>query len=280
MKDQATLLRSMVLDAHKLPAFSAGGPTPPMVAFMGGRPGAGATTLTANLAAALAVQGHRVVAIDADPTAPQLAGYLGVSSERGIANLVKGQHGIHELLKRGPLGVQVLPGAQRDENELIHFPSVIRQFASLGRHADIVLVDMGSGSRRGLVELWREFMEIVLVTTADPQSVLDVYAALKGNLPVTRKHLVGLIVNRALSQETAEETGKRLDRSARRFLEVGVRNYGGVPIDPAASIASAAGAPLVLRHAAHAASQAVIRIAGELAARWLENAPATSAKAA
>lgn len=262
----------MVLDAQKLPAFSAGGPTPPIVALMGGRPGAGATTLTANLAAALAVQGNRVVAIDADPVEPRLADYLGVSKERGIANLIGGQHGIHELLKRGPLGVQVLPGAPRDEKQLIHFPSVMRQFAALGRHADIVLVDLGSGAHRGLIELWREYIEVVLVTTPDPQSVLDVYAALKASLPPTRKHLVGLIVNRALSQATAEEAAKRLDRSARRFLEVGIRSYGGMPVDPATSIASAAGAPLVLRHPIHASSQAISRIAADLAARWLESA--------
>lgn len=269
----------MVLDAQKLPAFSPGGPIPPMVALMGGRPGAGATTLTANIAAALALQGHRVVAIDADPNEPKLATYLGVSAERGFATMVSGQHGIHELLKRGPLGIQVLPGARRGEKELIHFPSVMRQFASLGRHADIVLVDMGSSGRRGLVELWREYMEVVLVTTSDPQAILDGYAGLKANLPPTRKHLVGLIVNRALSQETADETAKRLDRSTRRFLEVGVRSYGGVPIDPAASLACAAGAPLVLRHTAHASSQAISRIATDIAARWLENVQ-VAAKAA
>lgn len=269
----------MVLDAQRLPPFSAGGPIPPMVAFMGGRPGAGATMITANLAAALALQGHRVVAIDADPTEPRLASCLGVSAERGIANLVQGQHGIHELLKRGPLGVQILPGARRAEHEMIHLPSVMRQLAALGRHADIVLIDMGSDSRRGLVELWREYAEVVLVTTPDPQSVLDVYAALKSSLPSTRKHLVGLIVNKALSQTTAEETAKRLDRSSRRFLDVGIRSYGRIPIDPAASIASAAGAPLVLRNAASATSQALSRIAVDLAARWLETA-SPAAKAA
>jgi flagellar biosynthesis protein FlhG len=279
MKDQATVLRSMVLDSQRLPAFSAGGPAPPMIAIMGGRPGAGATTLTANLAAALAVQGHRIVAIDADPSEPRLAQYLGVTAERGIHMLYAGQHGIHELLKRGPSGVQILPGSPRPAGEIIHYPSVLRQFISLGRHADMVLVDLGSDSRRGLIELWREYSEVVLVTTPDPQSLLDSYAALKANLPTTRKLLVGLAVNRALSPSLAEEICQRLDRSARNYLEVGIRSYGGIPIDPAASIASAAGAPLVLRRPTHPASQAIQRIAAELASRWLESAQQAPAAA-
>jgi flagellar biosynthesis protein FlhG len=267
----------MVLDTHRLPAFSAGGPTPPLIALMGGRPGVGATTLTLNLAAALAVQGHRVVVIDADPAQPRLANYCGVSAERTIATLYAGQHGIHELLKRGPSGVQVLPGAVRPRSEIVHFPSVLRQFVSLGRHADIVLLDLGSDSHRSLVELWREYSEVIIVTTPDPQSILDSYAALKANLPSTRRHLVGLVVNRALSPEIAEEVAQRLDRSARSFLDVGFRNYGGVPIDPAASIACAAGSPLILRHPGQAASQAFQRIAAELAARWLETAQQAAA---
>ncbi len=269
----------MVLDSHRLPAFSAPGPAPPMIAIMGGRPGVGATTLTTNLAACLAVQGHRVVVIDADPSEPRLAQYCGVTAERGIQTLYAGQHGIHELLKRGPSGVQVLPGSARPAGEIVHFPSVLRQFISLGRHADIVLLDLGSDARRGLVELWREFSEVVLVTTPDPQSLLDAYAALKANLPSTRKHLVGLVVNRAHSPTMVEEIGQRLDRSARNYLEVGVRSYGGIPIDPAASIASAAGAPLVLRRPTHPASQAIQRIAAELASRWLESAQQAPAAA-
>lgn len=266
----------MVLDSHRLPAFQAGGPAPPMAAILGGRPGVGATTLTANLAAALAMQGHRVVVIDADPCSPRLASYLGVTADRGIGCLFSGQHGIHELLKRGPSGIQVLPGTRRDPREMVHFPTVMRQLVSLGRHADVVLLDLGSDADRGLVELWREYTEVILVTMPDPQSLLDSYAALKANLPSTRRHLVGLVTNRALSQEVADDVARRLDRSARSFLDVGIRSYGGVPIDPAASIASAAGAPLILRHPAHASSLAISRIAGEMASRWLE-APAPAA---
>jgi flagellar biosynthesis protein FlhG len=277
MKDQATLLRSMVLDSQRLPAFNAGGPAPPMVAVLGGRPGVGATMLTANFAASLAGQGHRIVVIDADPIEPKLAQYLGVAAERGIQNLFAGQHGIHELLKRGPSGIQILPGTKRNPSEMIHFPSVMRQLVSLGRHADMVLIDLGSDAQRGMVELWREYSEVVMVTTPDPQSLLDTYSALKANLPSTRRHLVGLVVNRALSPEMSVEIGERLNRSARNFLDVGFRNYGGIPIDPAASIASAAGSPLVLRHAAHAASQAIGRIASELAARWLETSRSAAA---
>ena len=239
----------------------------------------GATTLTTNLAACLAVQGHRVVVIDADPSEPRLAQYCGVTAERGIHTLYAGQNGIHELLKRGPSGVQVLPGSASAEGEIIHFPTVLRQFVSLGRHADIVLLDLGSHARRGLIELWREYSEVVLVTTPDPQSLLDGYAALKASLPSTRRHLVGLVVNRTPSPALIDEISQRLDRSARSYLEVGIRSYGGVPIDPAASLASAAGAPLVLRRPTHPASQAIQRIAAEIATRWLESAQQAPAAA-
>src|SRR5207249_2569842 len=83
--------------------------------FSGGKPGVGATTLTVNLAVALASDAQRVVLIDADLYRADIAARCRLPDGPGIGDVLTGRKGIHEALQLGPGGLQVLTGSASAE---------------------------------------------------------------------------------------------------------------------------------------------------------------------
>ena len=148
MLDQATELRKLVLRSVREPPAD-GSPSPPLLVVCGGCSGVGVTTLSIHLAVALSGQGCRVVLVDADLHRPRVASACGLSGEAGIAEVLAARRDIHEVLQPGPGGVQVIAGRASaghpaDWGEVAQ-QRLLRQLKKLGRHADVIALDAGSG---------------------------------------------------------------------------------------------------------------------------------------
>jgi flagellar biosynthesis protein FlhG len=281
MRDQADELRNLMLRVARQHA-ALHGPPPRLVLLCGGKGGVGVTTLGVNLAVALAHQAARVVLVDADLYRSDVAALCGVEELHNVADLLGGGRDIHEVLQRGPAGIQIVPGvwAPDRQAELGEGAQrrLIAQLCQLGRHADLVLVDTGSGAGDSLRRFWQAADDLLLVTTPDDVSVMDAYAAIKTRLPAQNRPRMRLIVNRAASPEQAADVHRRLDQSCRRFLDAQISLLGSVAADDAFAAAAAASVPLVIQ-AAH--SRAALEIE-RLATHWMalgQSARASSAVA-
>lgn len=107
-------------------------------------PGDGKTTTAANLAAAYAQHGLRVVLVDCDLRRPRLAGVFGIPKEPGFTQLVLG-HGSMEQVVRpsGVEGLWVVPSGTQPPNpsELLGGDATRETLAALAREYDLVLLD-------------------------------------------------------------------------------------------------------------------------------------------
>src|SRR3984893_10444594 len=147
MHDQANELRLLARQwATELePASDA----PRTIVVSAGKGGVGTTTIAVNLATALARQGCRTVLVDADFSGPDAALLCGIESRDTIADVLSGRRSVHEVLQPGPGGIQVLPGvwptgaipncSPTAQERLLH------ELDHLGRHAEIIVLDVGSG---------------------------------------------------------------------------------------------------------------------------------------
>lgn len=105
--------------------------------------GNGATTVTANLAVAIAKTATSVVVIDANIASPELTGVLGARGARGLTDVLAGQAVLEEVLRPGPHGTRVLavgthPGAT---TELLATEAMRSLLTQLRDTFDVVLVD-------------------------------------------------------------------------------------------------------------------------------------------
>lgn len=243
MSDQATELRKLVLRSAREISASAGPPTR-LVVMTGGKGGVGVTTLSVQLAMALAEQGSRVVLVDADLQRADVASLCGLPEQRNVADVLTSRSDIHEVLVRGPGGILVVPGlwapgsasAFTEASQL----RLIKQLRQLGRHADIVLIDVGSGSHDVVRRFWQAANNVVMVTTPDPVAVMDCYATIKSMLSGENSDALRLIVNRVASTAVAEDVYQRIQQSCRRFMGVSL-NYLGCAVDQPLPVISAAG---------------------------------------
>src|SRR5438876_369485 len=157
------------------------GPTTLVVS--GGRPDVGATTLAVQLAAALAQDGQRIVLIDADLFRADVATRCQHSAALGIGDVLAGHKSIHEVLQRGPAGMQILAGTAaqqiRDGLNSRSIGRLLKQMRSLAPHADWLVVDAGNQPSQMAAQLWAAADRLLIVTSPDAVAVMDTYALIK-----------------------------------------------------------------------------------------------------
>ncbi|MCH5374635.1 MAG: AAA family ATPase [Planctomycetes bacterium] len=265
--DQATQLRRLVLRSVREDP-SGGAPPPRLVVVSGARGGAGTTTMAVNLAVMAADQGTRCVLVDADLYHADVAALCGLTEQASVVDVLAARRDIHEVLQMGPAGVQVVPGSRTVSNPCEFSESgqqrLLRQLRSLGRHADVVIVDCGSSSG----DVARRFHEaadaILLVVLPDAASVTDAYAHIKSASCGARKLAIGLLVNRVPDSRAGEEVHRRIASSCQRFLGFGLAYFGHVPDDRQVPDAAAVARPFVLSAPACAAAHALDSLARRL----------------
>jgi flagellar biosynthesis protein FlhG len=270
MVDQAAELRNLVSQASRQTPLSAG-PRPRLVVLAGGKGGVGVTTLAINVAISLVGQGLRVVLVDADLYRADVATLCKLPERGHVGDILAARRDIHEVLERGPGGILIVPGVWAPDHEIPFSQHaqlrLIRQIQSLGRHADMVLVDVGTASADAIHRCWLGADEVVMVTTPESVSVMDCYATIKaalggGAAPET----VRLIVNKAHDPAQAEDVHRRLDQSARRFLQRTIEPLGSVLEAPELAPARMLPAPLMLSVPDCPAAHCIEAMAATLAA--------------
>jgi len=268
MSDQATELRKLVLCSSRGPGIDAG-PAPRSIVLTGGKGGLGVTTLAVNLAVAMANQGSRVVLVDANLRRGDVAMLCGVTERGDIADVMNLRRDIHEVLVRGPAGLQLVPGlwapGTRHDYSSRQHNRLLQQLRSIGRHADLVVVDVGCGIDESVRRFWEMAQRIVMVTSCESYAVMDTYATIKALTQGNISFPIGLLVNQCPDRRAAEDVHRRIDQSTRRFLGLSVESLGWLPCDDAIPDAARNGTPFVLAATRQPAVLALEQLAGRLA---------------
>jgi flagellar biosynthesis protein FlhG len=207
---------------------------PATLVISGGKPGVGATTVAVHLAASLAQDAHRIVLIDADLYRADVAAQCNLKGGLGIGDVLAGRKTMHEVLQRGPAGIQVLAGTASAETRSglseRAIQRLLKQMQALGPHADWLLIDAGNQPSDFTARLWSAADSLLLVTSPDAVAVMDTYALVKTLL--SRQSLgrpMRLVVNRADDEASAADVHRRIDQSCRRFLGLSLEFAGGLP---------------------------------------------------
>jgi flagellar biosynthesis protein FlhG len=266
MHDQADELRVLARQWASESRPAAGGPR--KIVVSAGKGGVGTTTVAVNLAAALGRQGCRTILVDADFSGADAAMLCGIESRDTIADVLSGRRSVHEVLQPGPGGIQVVPGIWSPGSIPDCSPSaqqrLLRELDHLGRHAEVVVLDAGSGLNHIVQRFWQAADELLVVTTVEAVSIMDAYAAIKLLLAERVPAVVCTVVNQSPEAGVAIGVHARIAQACQRFLGLRVDRGGSVPWDSSVASANRSGQPLVIENPAAPAAREIERMAEQL----------------
>ena len=148
-----------------------------VVTITSGKGGVGKTTATANLAAALAKAGHKVVCIDADIGLRNLDLILGLENRivYDLVDVVEGRCRIRQAMirdKRLP-GLFLIPAAQTRDKTAVSPSDMIRVCDELRPEHDFILLDSPAGIERGFRNTLAPADMVIVITNPEVSAVRD-----------------------------------------------------------------------------------------------------------
>ncbi|MFN7087862.1 MAG: MinD/ParA family protein [Burkholderiales bacterium] len=245
-----------------------------IVAVTSGKGGVGKTFVAANLAAALAQAGRRVLVMDADLGLANLDIVLGLVPGATLHEVLMGAAALDDVILEAPGGFSVLPagsGLMEYSRLTGELGERLREvLTELGGRYDYLLLDTGAGIADIVLYITSLADEILIVTTPEPTAMADAYATIKVLAAQQRRTTLHMVLNQLGRNGEGHTLVTQLQQVVDRFLNtaegppVKLSFLGEIPADPAV-VQAIRKRRLLLEHApASAVARALTGIARTL----------------
>jgi septum site-determining protein MinD len=186
-----------------------------VITITSGKGGVGKTTATANIAVALARQGKRVVAIDADIGLRNLDVVMGLENRivYDLVDVVEGRCRLRQALIRDKRldSLYLLPAAQTRDKTAVNPSDMIHVCNQLRLHFDYMVIDSPAGIEQGYRNAVAPADLVIIITNPEVSAVRDadrviglVEAEGKGSPQLVINRLDAAMVRRGDMLDTAD----------------------------------------------------------------------------
>ena len=170
-----------------------------VITITSGKGGVGKTTATANLAAALAAEGSKVVCIDADIGLRNLDVVLGLENRivYDLVDAVEGRCRLRQAMIRDKLLPELflIPAAQTRDKSAVTPSDMVRLCDEIRPEFDWILIDSPAGIERGFRNAIAPADIVVVITNPEVSAVRDADRII-GLIEAEEKGPARLIINR------------------------------------------------------------------------------------
>lgn len=244
------------------------GKTVQVVAVTGGKGGVGKTSISINLALALAERGRRVVLLDADLGLANVDVLLGLRPKRNLADVIAGDCGLAEIMLEAPGGIRVIPASSGTQAMVslsrAEHAGLIHAFSEIADGMDTLIVDTAAGISDGVVSFVRAAQECIVVVCNEPSSLADSYALIKLLNRDHGMHRFRVLTNQVRTSQEGAALFLKLEQVCERFLDVMLHHIGDVPWDDMVRKGIQRQKPLLLLAPRARASMAIREIAARV----------------
>jgi len=221
-------------------------PQPPsakIIAVTSGKGGVGKTFVSANLAAALARAGRRVLVLDADLGLANLDVVLNLYPKVTLHDVFTGRHSLRDAILPAPGGFSVLLAGSGMVEYSRMTPEIRDQLQGVIRDVepmfDHVILDTGAGISDVVLYTVSLAGEVLVVVTPEPTSLTDAYATIKVLAAAQGRRRMSLLVNQTRRPGEGRSVRQQLQQVVDRYVNpaldsaVRLELLGEVPADPA-----------------------------------------------
>jgi septum site-determining protein MinD len=233
-----------------------------VITITSGKGGVGKTTVSANLAAALAMLGHKVVAMDADIGLRNLDVVMGLENRivYDLVDVIEGRCRLRQAMikdKRQP-ELYLIPAAQTRDKMAVSPSDMVLVCDQLREEMDYVIIDSPAGIERGFRNAIAPADQVIIVTNPEISAVRDADRII-GLVEAEEKGPAKLLVNRLKPAMVAR--GDML--SIEDVIDIlAIELIGVIPEDESILVGSNQGLPVAMSSAnGSSASQAFRNVA-------------------
>jgi flagellar biosynthesis protein FlhG len=213
-----------------------------VLAVTSGKGGVGKTFVSANLAAAMAKRGQRVLVLDADLGLANLDVALNLYPKITLHDVFTGKAKLEQAIIKAPGGFSVLLAGSGMVEYSRLTPEVCVSFLDIVRSLipcyDVLLLDTGAGISDVVLFAVSLACEVLVVTTPEPTSLTDAYATIKILVGQQARQTARIIVNQTTRLGDGRAITTQLQQVLDRFVTPqagsGIRLFhlGDIPADP------------------------------------------------
>jgi flagellar biosynthesis protein FlhG len=214
-----------------------------ITAITSGKGGVGKTFIAANLAAALARQGQRVLVLDADLGLANLDVVLNLFPKITLHDVFSGKAALADAILPAPGGFSVLLAGSGMVEYSRMTPEVREQLQKVidevAPNFDHVLLDTGAGISDVVLYTVSLAQAVLVVATPEPTSLTDAYATIKVLANTQGRRVVQLVVNQVRRPGEGRTVRQQLQQVVDRYVSptldgpVRLDLMGEVPSDAA-----------------------------------------------
>ncbi|HZE91021.1 MAG TPA: MinD/ParA family protein [Rhizobacter sp.] len=208
-------------------------PTPPaaaapsarrarILAITSGKGGVGKTFVSANLAAALARRGERVLVLDADLGLANLDVVLNLFPKITLHDVFTGKSTLEEAILPAPGGFSVLL-AGSGLVEYSRLTTEVREKLQeiidvIAPRFDRILIDTGAGISDVVLYAVSLAADVMVVATPEPTSLTDAYATIKVLVTQQQRSSLSLVVNQVSRTGEGRTVRSQLQQVVDKFV--------------------------------------------------------------
>ncbi|MFT8323345.1 MAG: MinD/ParA family protein [Bacillus sp. (in: firmicutes)] len=228
MTDQADILRKRFQEIYQQNHQKT-------LAVISGKGGVGKSNFSLNFSLSLLKKGHSVLLMDMDIGMGNIDILMGIHSKFTIVDYFENKASFSDIINEGPQGIHYIAGGS-GLSDFVHMGQetmdrFFHEFTLFLNQYDYVLFDMGAGISNDSLHFILSVDEVIILTTPEPTSITDAYAAMKFIYLHKKDIPFYIVVNRIISAKEGRDTFQKLKYVLARFLEKDAISLGMIPDD-------------------------------------------------